>query len=277
MENPTPEPAREPRWRPIAAIDRRVLGVLIEKAKTTPNAYPLSLSALTTGCNQKSSRFPVMELEPEDVEESLERLRELGAVGIIEGYGRVNKYRHYGYEWLGVDKAEAAVMAELLLRGAQTAGALRGRAARMEPIANLAALHPILASLKSKGLVVPITPEGRGHVVAHALYSPRELERIMAEHGRRDSDVAAASPQPPDAPAPAARESVPAAPPATVATAPALPASPDPAAEVAESLQRELEELRSQVAQVRSDLDDLTTAHDQVADELRRLRDELGA
>ena len=69
-----------------------------------------------------------MQLEPDEVEESLDRLRELGAVGLVEGYGRVEKYRHYLYEWLGVDKVELAVMTELLLRGDQTVGELRGRA-----------------------------------------------------------------------------------------------------------------------------------------------------
>src|SRR5262249_31394464 len=111
-----------PRWQPIAAIDRRVLGVLIEKAKTTPDTYPLSLNALVTGCNQKNNRHPVTSYEDHEVEESLDRLRKLGAIAAVQGSGRVGKYRHYMYEWLGVDKVELAIMAELLLRGPQTAG-----------------------------------------------------------------------------------------------------------------------------------------------------------
>ncbi len=107
------QPQSSPRWQPLSAIDRRVLGVLAEKAKTTPDIYPMSLNAICTGCNQKSNRDPVMQLEPADVEESLDRLRQLGAVGIIEGYGRVAKYRHYLYEWLGVEKVELSVMTEL--------------------------------------------------------------------------------------------------------------------------------------------------------------------
>ncbi len=103
------------RWQPLGAIDRRVAGVLAEKAKTTPDAYPMSLNAVRTGCNQKSNRWPAMELEQDQVEESLDRLRAMGAVGLVEGGGRVQKYRHYLYEWLGVDKAELAVMTELLL------------------------------------------------------------------------------------------------------------------------------------------------------------------
>ena len=188
MDQPPVEPQATPpqrRWQPLGAIDRRVIGVLAEKAKTTPDIYPMSLNAISAGCNQKSNRAPLMQLEPADVEESLDRLRGLGAVGLVEGYGRVQKYRHYLYEWLGVDKVELAVMTELLLRGDQTVGELRGRAARMEPIADLAALQPVLDSLKSKGLVVALTPEGRGHVVSHALYQPRELETLRAISERR--------------------------------------------------------------------------------------------
>jgi uncharacterized protein YceH (UPF0502 family) len=74
-------------------------------------------------------------------------------------------------------------MAELLLRGAQTVGELRGRAARMEPIADLAALKPVLDGLVQKGLVISLSPEGRGQVVAHGLYQPNELDRVRAEMG----------------------------------------------------------------------------------------------
>ena len=121
-------PPQTAKWRPLAAIDRRVLGVLVEKAKTTPDQYPITLNGLCSGCNQKSNRFPQMEVKPEDVEDSLERLR-LGAVTEIQGSGRVAKYRHLAYEWLGVEKLELAVMTELLLRGTQTEGDLRGRGA----------------------------------------------------------------------------------------------------------------------------------------------------
>ena len=85
------EPA--PAWQPLSAIERRIVGVLIEKAKTTPDSYPLSLNALTTGCNQKSNRSPQMNLDTDDVEESMEDLRTKGAVGVIQGGGRVIKYR----------------------------------------------------------------------------------------------------------------------------------------------------------------------------------------
>ncbi len=170
------------RWRPLSAIDRRIVGVLVEKAKTTPEQYPLSTNALRAGANQKNNRYPLMDLELEDVEQSLDRLRSAGAVTEVQGGGRVARFRHHLYEWLGVDKIELAVMAELLLRGAQTEGELRGRASRMEAIADLATLRAILASLKAKGLVVSLTPEGRGHAVTHALYEARELEKVRAEY-----------------------------------------------------------------------------------------------
>jgi uncharacterized protein YceH (UPF0502 family) len=167
-----------PQWRPLSSIERRILGVLVEKAKTTPNAYPITLNALTTGCNQKSNRDPHMELTPDQVEAALDGLREAGAVAEIQGDGRVAKYRHYLYEWLGVDKVELSVMAELLLRGEQTVGELRGRASRMDPIDSLESLRPILKSLTEKRLVVTLTPEGRGQVVTHNLYSEREMNDL---------------------------------------------------------------------------------------------------
>jgi uncharacterized protein YceH (UPF0502 family) len=250
-----------PRWRPISAIDRRVLGVLVEKAKTTPDGYPMTINAICTGANQKNNRYPLMQLEPDDVEESLTRLRQYGAVAMVEGSGRTQKYRHYFYDWLGVDKVESAVMAELLLRGAQTEGELRGRAARMEPIADLGALRPVLQSLKAKGLLLSLSPEGRGHVVSHALYEPRELEKIKAEA----SSYAAASPATHDDGGQA--ESSPARP--VQAAVPVASAGND-------KLIREVAELRDEVAQLRQDLADLTNRLHDNTNELERLKSALG-
>ena len=155
--------------------------MLVEKAKTTPENYPLSLNALKSGCNQKNNRAPLMQVEEDQVDAALETLRRVGAVAEIQGSGRVDKYRHLAYDWLGVDKVEMAVMAELLLRGAQTVGELRGRAARMEPIKDLAELRPVLDSLVAKGLVMFLTPEGRGAIVTHTLYQERELDKVRRE------------------------------------------------------------------------------------------------
>jgi len=260
--SPQPPP-QQPRWQPLSAVDRRVAGVLVEKAKTTPSAYPISLNALTTGCNQKSNRDPAMNLEPDDAEESLERLRSLGAVGLVEGYGRVPKYRHYLYDWLGVDKVELAVMAKLLLRGAQTVGELRGRAARMEPIRDVAELEPVLDSLESKGLVIPLTRKGRGQVVAHALYSAAELDRLKAHYSG-----AAVEPHRADAPPAAAHGHA-----APIAAA----AHAEGDVRSAERLERATEEIRAELAQLRSDLNDLAEAQTRTEEALGRLRDDLGA
>ena len=186
MESETPVP----QWQPISAIERRVLGVMVEKAKTTPDVYPMSLNALTTGCNQKNNRDPQMQLAAEDVSDALDRLRGLNAVLEVHGDSRVARYKHRLYEWLGVDKVELAVMAELLLRGAQTIGELRGRAARMEPIADLAALRPVLDGLIAKKLVAYLTPPQRGAVVTHLLYRPEEMEKVRRLHAGDEHDDA---------------------------------------------------------------------------------------
>jgi uncharacterized protein len=174
--------AAAPKWRALDALGRRILGVLVEKAKTTPDNYPLSINAIVTGCNQKNNRDPLMEVNEEEVEDGLDKLRGLGAIAEVHGSGRVVKYRHYMKEWLGVDGVELAVMTELLLRGAQTVGDLRGRAARMAPgqIADVASLRPILDALLKKNLVLELSPPGRGQFVSHALYLPDELPYLKA-------------------------------------------------------------------------------------------------
>ncbi len=257
----------EPKWQPLSRTDRRVAGVLVEKAKTTPSAYPMTVNAITNACNQKSNRFPTMQLTSEEVEDSLDRLRRLGAVGQIEGYGRVDKYRHYLYDWLGVDKVELSVMAELLLRGPQTVGELRGRAARMDPIADVAALQPILESLKSKGLVISLSAEGRGHVVSHALFTPAEMEKVREEFGSGGRQPI------PDRPE--HHFDRPAAPAAHIAhAAPPAPAAPRGGAMV--DLASQLDELRSEVAQLRADLSELTASQQDMAETVRRLQEDLG-
>ncbi len=269
----TPEAA--PRWKPVSAIDRRVLGVLVEKAKTTPDTYPLSLNALVTGCNQKNNRYPLTQYEPDAVEASLDRLRMLGAVAAVQGSGRVGKYRHYMYEWLGVDKLELAVMAELLLRGAQTEGELRGRAARMDPIADLAALRPIMDSLKSKGLVQALTPEGRGQIISHALYLPEEMDKVRRQVGEMGVSATHVSAEPAHHAPPPRNE------PATAHVAPHTAASSAPAVSGASAsefaaLRRELDELRGTVTELRADLDEVTELAGRNEEELRQLRQSLG-
>jgi hypothetical protein len=179
--NPTSGPASEGNrtWKPLSAKQRRVLGTLMEKSKTTPDAYPMSFTGLATGCNQKSNREPITNYTAEQVETIVDELRAIGAVTIVQGSGRVTKVRHYAYQWLGLSKVEAAVMTELLLRGEQTLGELRNRASRMEPIADLQLLQQIFEELKRRELVLELTPPGRGQLVSHNLYPEWERDQLL--------------------------------------------------------------------------------------------------
>lgn len=217
-----------PKWTFLNATERRVLGVLVEKAKTTPAAYPLTMNALITGSNQKNNRFPITELNEDRVEDALETLRQKGAVMLVDGAGRVQKYRHRLYEWLGVGKVELAVMAELLLRGTQTEGELRGRAARMEAIKDVGELRPILDSLAEKNLIVRW-----GRMVTHNLYSPQEMERQKQQFAFK-SDGGDDEP-------------------AVVSHAPIFAGNPDKLSQ----LEEEVVSLRSQVEELQKTVDDM--------------------
>jgi len=260
-----------PRWQPLPPMERRVVGVLVEKAKTTPENYPLSLNAIRTGANQKSNRFPLMQLDNDHVEEALDRLRELGAVTEIVGDSRVTKFRHRMYDWMGVEKVELAVMAELLLRGAQTVGELRGRSARMEPIRDLSALEPILNSLLHKGLVQYLAPPGRGATVTHCLYLPKEQDKLLAEHG-----VGAPTRQ--SAPRPAAWQSAAAGPDASPAAGPQETRTPAPQQPPtpAQDDSVEIAALRNQLAQQRAQIEQLQTETDALRRELDDVKSQLG-
>jgi uncharacterized protein YceH (UPF0502 family) len=178
MSTPATEPQKT--WVPLKPRERRVLGVLVEKAKTTPDVYPMTIAALVTGCNQKSNRDPVTNYDADDVEEILQDLRRKGAVVMVEAGGRVVRWKHTLYDWLKVSKLELAVLAELLLRGPQTEGDLRARASRMEPLPDLTALQNVLEALAPRGLVIYLSPPGvrRGVVVTHGLYPPDEAEKV---------------------------------------------------------------------------------------------------
>ena len=177
---PSDSPPASPAWKPLDARQRRVLGVLIEKAMTTPAGYPMTVNAIVTGCNQKSNRDPVAAYDDVDVENTLGELIKLGVVSEVDWLGRAPKYKHGAYEWLGVSKVEIAVIAELLLRGAQTLGELRARAARMEPIADLPALKPVVDRLLERGLMLELTPPGRGQLVSHNLYTAHERAEMKS-------------------------------------------------------------------------------------------------
>src|SRR5262249_2251913 len=120
-----PDASTPQAWPVLSMTERRILGVLVEKAKTTPDAYPLSINALVTGCNQKSNRDPVLNLTDADVEDALTQVQQKGLVVRITGGSRVERWRHILYEAWRVEKPALAVLGELLLRGPQTEGELR--------------------------------------------------------------------------------------------------------------------------------------------------------
>jgi uncharacterized protein YceH (UPF0502 family) len=231
--------------RPLDAAERRVLGVLIEKAKTTPDQYPLSLNALVTGSNQKSNRDPVMTLDEEQVMRAVAGLRKCGAMAEVFGSGKIPRYRHLAYEWLGVEKEELAILGELLLRGEQTEGDLRGRASRMDPIPDLDVLRGHLDRLASRGLVVWLSPPGRGRMLTHGLLPAEKLDKVRAQLGMAGGAAAAQPPQAAD------DDRAAAVPPQ--ARPVAAPARDDLADRVAE-LERGVADLTARLARLEADL-----------------------
>ena len=126
----------------------RVLGVMVEKAQTVASSYPITLNALVTGCNQKNNRFPVTNLSEEKVLDALEGLRQkkLASEVMLSG-SRVSKYRHLARETLRVSTLELVLLAELLLRGPQSLGELRGHASRMHTIETMEAAQEVLTGM----------------------------------------------------------------------------------------------------------------------------------
>jgi uncharacterized protein YceH (UPF0502 family) len=140
--------------RKLEPIEARLLGVLIEKELTTPEQYPLSLNALTAGCNQKSNRDPVMDLSESEVHVATGKLIVKGWAGAVHPAGsRIERFRHNASEVLKLGRTQVAILAELLLRGPQQPGELRARAARMADLPTQPALMDALAPLLAAGLV----------------------------------------------------------------------------------------------------------------------------
>ncbi|MDT8420992.1 MAG: YceH family protein [Desulfuromonadales bacterium] len=125
----------------------RILGALAEKEMTTPDYYPLSLNSLENACNQKSNRQPVLNLTEAELVTALDRLRHLGLAMQSRSGGRVAKYSQTLREKLHLDEMELAILSELLLRGPQTVGELRGRADRMVRLENLETVETVLEEL----------------------------------------------------------------------------------------------------------------------------------
>ncbi len=135
----------------LSKNEARVLGVLIEKSTTTPEQYPLSVNAAVNGANQKSNRDPVLSLSEGEVFDGLEGLRgKTLAIRVDVPGHRVHKYRHNAAEALRARPAELAILAELLLRGPQTLGELRGRAQRMAPLDSIETTKGLLDALMAR-------------------------------------------------------------------------------------------------------------------------------
>src|SRR6201996_2974391 len=139
----------------LTALEARVIGCLIEKAITTPDQYPLSLNALVNACNQKSNRDPVMDLSESAVQQVVDGLSKKHLVMEKSGFGsRVPKYQHRfcntEFGTLKLDPQELAIVCELLVRGAQTPGELRTRAARMAPFSDVSEVEAALTRLSRR-------------------------------------------------------------------------------------------------------------------------------
>jgi uncharacterized protein len=137
------------------AVEIRVVACLVEKQRTTPDLYPLSLNALRLACNQSTNRDPVVDYDEATVSEALRRTALRGWTRLASGQGsRARKYRHLLPEALDIDSGELAVLAVLMLRGAQTPGELKGRTDRLEGFTDLAAVQEVLERLIDRGFVV---------------------------------------------------------------------------------------------------------------------------
>ena len=160
----------------------RVLGCLIEKGITTPDYYPMTLNALTTACNQKSSRDPVVQYDEKTVVRALDSLREKKLTRVVSGADmRVSKYHHCFNEQTGFNAAEVAILCELMLRGPQTVGELRSRCSRMFCFDDLTAVESSLSDLMNRAageavIKLPRQPGLKEARFAHLLGEPSEIE-----------------------------------------------------------------------------------------------------
>jgi hypothetical protein len=232
--------------------ERRVLGALVEKSYATPDLYPLTINALVTACNQKSCRQPVTQLGEDDILDALDGLRRHGLASVVEtAGGRTSRFRHRLREALEVSGPEAAVIAELILRGPQTDGELRQNASRMVKIETLDGLHEVVEALRRRAvpLVVKLGPEERRRGVryAHALCPPAELEALKAKEAVSGADAGERSSAAPRGASPAEQ---------------ALPLragdTGDSAGDSAGDWRDEIEALRAELTRLREEQSDLS-------------------
>ena len=157
----------------------RVLGALIEKQRTTPDQYPLSLNAIRLACNQSTNRDPIVEFDEATIREALERLSRRRWTRLASGAGsRATKYRHLLDEALGLDVAEISVLTVLMLRGPQTPGELRARTERLHRFDGSDELPETIERLAARGLVAGIgrRPGQKEERYAHLLVGDGQEE-----------------------------------------------------------------------------------------------------
>jgi uncharacterized protein YceH (UPF0502 family) len=223
----------------------RVLGALLEKQRTTPDAYPLSLNALRLACNQSTNRDPVVEYDEAVIRDALHRLERRGMVRLASGAGsRASKYRHLLAETLPMDDAEQAVMCVLMLRGPQTPGELKQRGERNHAFADLAEVGGTLDRLAGRGLVARLQrrPGQKEERYTHLL---------SAEENDGSAGTSAQTP-PPVAASPPVAESVDGTP-----VADSLAAAPTANGGGAHPLEQRVARLEREVAQLRARLDEV--------------------
>jgi len=170
----------------LQASEVRVLGCLLEKQRTTPDAYPLSLNALRLACNQSTNRDPVVDYDEALIRDALHRLERRGFVRLASGAGsRAAKYRHLLADALPMSSAEQAVICVLMLRGPQTPGELKQRTERMHAFSDLSSVHATLDALIERELVARLERRP-GH--------KEERYAQLLQAGEADSETASSSP-----------------------------------------------------------------------------------
>jgi len=220
----------------LDAVEVRVLGCLIEKQRTTPDVYPLSLNGLRAACNQSTNREPVVSYDDDTIRDALHRLGRRRWTRLASG-ARAAKYRHLLDENPGLARDEQAVLAVLMLRGPQTLGELRTRVERMQPFADTAELQSVLGRLEARGFaeLQARRPGQKEQRYTHLLSSDLEDDEPRVS-----------------APAQAATSTPPSQPAQRPSHAPAV--TEDPLAERVDRLEADLAALAQQVAELRAAL-----------------------
>jgi uncharacterized protein len=171
--------------RPLSLLEARVLGVLVEKAHTVPDSYPLSLNALTLGCNQKTARDPVLAAGEGEVQGAVDGLRAL-ALAFESSGSRVSRYEHNLGRALALPSQSVALLATLVLRGAQTASELRSNSERLHRFADISAVEGFLDELAGRAddkggplaIRLPRAPGAREQRWAHLLCGPVDTSAL---------------------------------------------------------------------------------------------------